>query len=183
MQRPEPETSPGSYSYMNFSSFTTVNTAVAAFVGSISIHDADCASSQPNTLLSARSRNGQKLRSRWVANTAKLHSAGLSGVFNLNGLSVKPLGEVPRGLILEIVAWEINDSEAKNVYNTWLAYTKEGYQDMQHYDLTMFGGSWGQKVNIVEIIIRAPEKEQEKVDWAFCLDDVDVEFLDRGLDE
>lgn len=90
---------------------------------------------------------------------------------------------MPRGLILEIVAWEIRDSEAQNVYNTWFAYTKEGYQDMEYYDLTMFGGSWGQKVNMVEIFIRAPDKDQEGVDWTFCLDDLDIEFLDRRLDE
>lgn len=54
---------------------------------------------------------------------------------------------------------------------------------MQYYDLTMFGGSWGRKVNMVEITIRAPDEDQEKVDWAFCLDDLDIEFLDRILVE
>jgi hypothetical protein len=168
---------------MNFSGFTTVNTIAAASLGSISIHDADCASSQPNALFSAGAWVGHEARSRWVADTTKLHSAGHSEFFNLNGLRIKPLGEVPHGLILEIVAWEIRDSEAQNVYNTWIAYTKEGYQEMEYYDLTMFGGSWGQKVNMVEIVIRAPDENQEEVHWAFCLDDLDIEFLDRRLNE
>lgn len=109
---------------MNFSSFTTVNTIAAASLGSISFHDADCASSQPNALFSTGARLGHEARSGWVADTAKLHSAGHSGYFNLNGLHIKPLGKVPRGLLLEIVTWEIRDSEAQNVYNTWIAYTK-----------------------------------------------------------
>lgn len=90
---------------------------------------------------------------------------------------------MPRGLTLEIFAWEIRDSEAQNVYNAWIAYTEEDYQDMQYYNLTMLPGSWGQKVNMVEIVIRAPDENQEEVDWAFCLDDLDIEFLDRRLDE
>ncbi|GAM43724.1 hypothetical protein TCE0_060r18766 [Talaromyces pinophilus] len=171
------------YSYNNFCGFTTVNTIAAASLGSISIHDADRASSKPNALFSTSVRHGRKARSRWVADTAKLHSAGHSGFFNLNGLYIEPLGEVPRGLIFEIVAWEIRDSEAQNVYNTWIAYTKEGYQDMQYYDLTMFGGSWGRKVNIVEIFTWVPDEDQKEPDWAFCLDDLDIEFLDRRLDE
>ncbi len=171
------------YSYMNFSGFTTVNTIAAASLGFISIHDADCASTHPNALFSAYARAGHKARSRWVADTTKLHSAGHSGFFNLNGLRIKQLGEVPRGLILGIVAWEIRGSEAQNVYNTWFAYTKKGYQDMEYYDFIMFEGSWGQKVNMVEIVIRPPDEDQEEVDWAFCLDDLDIEFLDRRLDE
>lgn len=171
------------YSYMNFTSFTVANTLAAASLGSISVHDTDCASSQPNALFNPRTQDDHKARPRWVADTTKLHSVGLSGFFNLNGLSFKPLGEVPRGLTLEIIAWEIRDSEAQNVYNTWVAYTEGGQQDMQYYDLTMFGGSWGKTVNMVEIVIRAPGEEQKEVDWAFCLDDLDVEFLDRRLDE
>jgi hypothetical protein len=171
------------YSYMNFTSFTVVNTLTAASLGSISVYDTDCASSQPNALFSARTRDGHKARSRWVADTTKLHSAGLSGFFNLNGPFFKPLGEVPRGLILGIIAWEIRDSEAHNVYNTWVAFTEGGQQDMQYYDLTMFGGSWGKTVNMFEVVIRAPGEEQKEVDWNFCLDDLDVEFLDRRSDE
>ncbi|OKP12078.1 hypothetical protein PENSUB_2436 [Penicillium subrubescens] len=155
----------------------------AASLGSISIHDADCASSQPNALFGAGTRTGHKARSRWVADTTKLHSAGHSEYFNLNGFRVKPLGEVPRGLVLEIFAWEIHDSEAQNVYNAWIAYTEGGYQDMQYYNFTMFRGSWGEKVNMVEIVIRPPDEHQEEVDWAFCLDDLGIEFLDRRLGE
>jgi hypothetical protein len=49
---------------------------------------------------------------------------------------------------------------------------------MQYYDLTMFGTSWGKTVNMDEIVIRSPDEKQE-VDWAFCLDNLDVAFLDR----
>lgn len=170
------------YSYMNFSGFTAVNTSAAVSLGSISIHDADCASSQPNALFSAGTRTGP-IRSRWVTDATKLHSAGYSEFFNLKSLCMKPLGEVPRGLTLEIVAWEIRDSQAQNVYNDWLAYTKEGYQVMECYNLTIFEGSWGQRVNLVEMIIRAPGENQQEVDWAFCVDDLEIEFLDRALDE
>jgi hypothetical protein len=36
---------------------------------------------------------------------------------------------------------------------------------------------------MVEIVIRPPDGTQEEVDWAFCLDDLIIEFLDRRLDE
>ena len=87
---------------------------------------------------------------------------------------------MPHSLILEILAWEIRDSRAQNVYNMWIAYTKEAYKEMQHYNLTMFGISWVKKVNMVEIFTRASEEQEE---WPFCLDDLEVEFLDRSLDE
>ncbi|KAL2814009.1 hypothetical protein BJX63DRAFT_207231 [Aspergillus granulosus] len=168
------------YSYLNISSFTCVDSLTAASLGSISIHDIDCASSQPNALFSASDRDGRKVRPRWVSDPTKLHAAGLSAFFNLNGLSIKPLGKVPRGLTLEVIAWEIRDSRPQNVYNTWIAYTKEGYQSMEHYDFTMFGTSWGRMVNMVEIYARVADQQGE---WAFCLDDLDIEFLDRSLDE
>lgn len=84
---------------------------------------------------------------------------------------------------MEIFAWEIRDSEAQNVYNSKIAYTEEGYQDIQYYNLTMFRESWVEKVYMVEIIIRPPDENQEEAVRAFCLNYLEIEFLDRGLDE
>ncbi|GES66292.1 kinase-like protein [Aspergillus terreus] len=129
----------------------------------------DCASSQPNALFSARAKGSHPVRPRWASDPARPHAAGLSAFSNLNGLSIKPLGDVPRGLILET-----RDSRAQNVYNMWIVYWREGYQEMEHRDLTMFGISWGRK--LTWFLSRAPDEQE---DSAFCLDDM-ADAVDHG---
>ncbi|KAL4876283.1 hypothetical protein BJY04DRAFT_223221 [Aspergillus karnatakaensis] len=175
------------YSYLDFTSFVAVDTHAAAPLGSISIHDTDCASSQPNALFNVHALLGDnqlhlqpRPRPRWISNPTRLHAAGLSTYFNLKGLSFKPLGRVPRGLVLEIIAWEVADSVAVNVYNTWVPYLQGGYQSMEWYDLTIFGTGWGERVNMVEVVVWT-EDGAEAREWGFCLDDLEIEFLEREL--
>ncbi|KAL4860481.1 hypothetical protein BDV12DRAFT_181525, partial [Aspergillus spectabilis] len=168
------------YAYLNFTGFEPINTPTALSHGFLDIYDADCAFSLPNALFNVRSPDNQSTATRplWLANVEKLHAAGFSEFFNLKGLSFKPLGDIPRGLILEIVAWEIRDSAAQNMYTAWVAFQQAGYQKMDYYDLTRIRENWGRRVNLVEVKAWAPGGDEEVDGWPFCIDDLEIEFVD-----
>ncbi|KAL2845102.1 hypothetical protein BJX68DRAFT_269288 [Aspergillus pseudodeflectus] len=167
-----------SYSYLNFRGFSVVHALTAANLGLIEQNATDCAFSSPNALFGPQTKQPW-IRPQFESNATRLRTAGLLPFFNLKGISYKPLGDVPPNLLMNINAWEIVDSEARNVYTYWSPYKHGGHQKMERIEFDIFGDNgWGENVNMVEIFATAPDADEY---WDFCVDDLWIELLeDKG---
>jgi hypothetical protein len=163
-----------SYSYLNFCGFSVVETTTAANLGLIKPSATDYASSSPNALFGPRTNHPS--RYQFESNATRRHSAGLSAFFNLKGLSFEPLSNVPPGLLVSINAWEIVDSEARNVYTYWTPYRQGGHQRTEGIEFNIFGDdAWGRNINMVDIFAAAPGGDEK---WDICVNGLWLEVLE-----
>jgi hypothetical protein len=85
----------------------------------------------------------------------------------------------PQYTTVFINAYGIVDKEVRTHYSLASTYLREGHQPSFPLNITQYFPTWGKNVNMVEIYAQTPDG----TDWDFCIDNVMVEFVERGDDE
>ncbi|KAL8719586.1 MAG: hypothetical protein Q9225_003414 [Loekoesia sp. 1 TL-2023] len=162
---------PSPYHHLSFSAYDVFRPRDPAFKDIITPHDHNCAVSPPNALLGSRTYSSPKGASFEIANSTAMREEGLHPYFALKSFYVKPMDAPSPGTRINLRGYPYG--EEKRV--EWHVDFPSGYHlpflvKMQEYSRQ----SW-ERLRKVEITADFGEQE---LDWEFCLDDLEVGFLE-----
>ncbi|KAK4634680.1 hypothetical protein CLAFUW4_02138 [Fulvia fulva] len=159
---------------LEFIRYDIVNTSLAVEQDLLSPNDADCAVVGTNAIFTAADRYGSPSRVEFDPDTAKLYNT--SHFFDFKGMTFKPLGPAPRGIIAGIYAWMIQDGKALHVYSAFAVWGASGYLHPIVADFPEYWPEWGVDVNMIEISARDP---QGKRPWPLCVGRIELMLKER----
>lgn len=183
---------PSPYHHLSFSRYNILTPRDPALEGFIVPSDLNCAVSAPNALIGSRytSDVAEKIaKSRKVkgvqsvkepegayfeiASASALIAEGLHPYFTLRKLYIKPLAAPSSGTTVTIKGYSL----ARKDPLSWDIYFASDYQDPFEVKIQEFSKQEWDRLYGVEILA---DYGEDKLDWEFCLDDLEVQFFKVG---
>lgn len=183
---------PSPYLHLSFSRYNILTPGDPALEGFIVPSDLNCAVSAPNALIGSRyiSDTAEKIaRSRklggvqileepegayfGIANSSALIAEGLHPYFTLRKLYVKPLAAPSSGTTVTIRGY----SHVRKDTLSWDIYFASDYHKPFEVKIQEYSKQEWSQLYGVEILA---DYGEDKLDWEFCLDDIEVQFFKIG---
>lgn len=180
---------PSPYLYLSFSRYNILTPGDPALEGFIVPSDLNCAVSAPNALIGSRytsgaaekiakSRNVKGVQSVQepegayfeIANASTLIAEGLHPHFTLRKLYIKPLAAPSSGTTVTIRGY----SRARKDPLSWDIYFASDYHEPFEVNIQEYSKQEWSQLYGVEILA---DYGEDKLDWEFCLDDLEVQFF------
>ena len=173
---------PQNYHHLTFSPyFSAFRPGDPALARLISDDDLNCAVSSPQSLLGSRTLPvvaGEAIDGATfsIANATSIAQQGLQPYFTLKTFSIKPMVFPPPETTMTVKGY----SHFRNETYDWHVDFPSGYHAPLSVDMRKFAGREWDLLYAVEI--RA-EYGVGKLDWEFCLDDLEVQFIETPKSE
>lgn len=183
---------PSPYLHLSFSRYNILTPRDPALEGFIVPSDLNCAVSAPNALIGSRylSDAGEKVaKSRKVkgvkgveepegayfeiASASALIAEGLHPYFTLRKLYIKPLAAPSSGTNVTIKGYSL----ARKDPLSWVIYFASDYQEPFEVKIQEYSKQAWDQLYGVEILA---DYGEDKLDWEFCLDDLEIQFFKVG---
>ena len=168
---------PSPYFHLSFSRYNVLTPRDPAFKGKIPEDDLNCAVSAPNALIGSRYQSDSLIRSKVpegayfeIANASSLTEDGLYPYFTLLSFYVKPLAAPSSGTWITVNGY----SHVRQDPLTWSVYFESDYHEPLLVKIEQFSRQEWDKLYGVEILA---DYGEDKLDWEFCLDDLQLQFF------
>lgn len=180
---------PSPYARLSFSRYNILTPRDPALEGLIVPSDLNCAVSAPNALIGSRYASGaaetiarsRKLRGIQrleepegayfgIANASALIAEGLHPYFTLRKLYIKPLAAPSSGTTVTINGYSRYHKDPL----TWNIYFASDYHEPFEVKIQEYSKQEWSQLYGVEILA---DYGEDKLDWEFCLDDLEVQFF------
>lgn len=159
---------------LDFLRMDVMNTTLAAEHDVISKNDTNCAVKGTNAIVTIPNKYGAPSRFTFDPDVPNSHN--VSEYFDLQSITLKPVGPVPRYIVAEIHAWRIRNGTALKVYTVFAAWGGKGFVNPIVGDFARFFPGWGEDVNILEISAYT----QEKKPWPLCIGRIEFELHEKA---
>lgn len=185
---------PSPYLHLSFSRYNILTPRDPALEGFIVPSDLNCAVSAPNALIGSRytsdvaekvaeSRKVKGIQSVKepegayfeIASASALIAEGLHPYFTLRKLFIKPLAAPSSGTTVTIKGYSL----ARKDPLSWGIYFESDYQEPLEVKIQEFSKQEWDQLYGVEILA---DYGEDKLDWEFCLDDLEVQFFAAGAE-
>lgn len=183
---------PSPYRHLSFSRYNILTPRDPALEGLIVPSDLNCAISAPNALIGSRytSDAAEKIAKSTkvkgvqsvnepegayfeIPSASALIAEGLHPYFTLRKLYIKPLAAPSSGTTVTIKGYSL----ARKDPLSWDIYFASGYHEPFEVKIQEFSKEEWDQLYGVEILA---DYGEDKLDWEFCLDDLEVQFFEVG---
>ncbi|KAL8939502.1 MAG: hypothetical protein Q9211_002708 [Gyalolechia sp. 1 TL-2023] len=164
---------PSPYHHLSFSAYSVFRPRDPAFNDIITPHDYNCAVSPPNALLGSRlgfDSNGATFQ---IADNTAMREEGLHPYFDLKSFYVKPMDAPMPGTRINVKGYPAGEDEALN----WHVDFPSGYHLPFLVKMDEYSRKIWEKLTRVEI---TADFGEDRLDWEFCLDDLELAFHKIG---
>ncbi|KAI4174996.1 MAG: hypothetical protein LQ343_002023 [Gyalolechia ehrenbergii] len=169
-------TIPSPYHLLSFSAYNIFRPRDPAFDDIITPHDYNCAVSPPNALLGSRLGSDSKGATFQIADNTALWEEGLHPYFDLKSFYIKPMDAPMPGTRMNVRGHRAGEEEELK----WHVDFPSGYHPPFLVNLEEYSRKKWEKLTRVEI---TADFGEDRLDWEFCLDDLEVVFHKIGYDE
>ncbi|KAL9045825.1 MAG: hypothetical protein Q9214_001197 [Letrouitia sp. 1 TL-2023] len=164
------------YHHLAFSAYNVFTPRDPAFKDRITEHDFNCAVSSPNALIGSRDNPDPKHRSKGayfgIENKTDMQQTGLLPYFTLLSFNIKPMDAPLPGTLVSVKGYRQEDEEQPHL--EWRVDFPSGYHLPLAVKMQEYSREKWEKLHGVEIVADFGE---DKLDWEFCLDDLEVQFF------
>ena len=161
---------PSPYRHLSFSSYSVLTPRDPALNGLISEHDLNCAVSSPNALIGSRPTENAEGAYFEIANATSMAEEKLQPYFTLKSFYIKPMDAPAPGTKVFVKGYG-NAGEEPYI---WDVDFPSGFHLPFLVKIEEYSGKEWKEVFKVEIVA---DFGYDKLDWEFCVDDIELQFF------